>query len=173
MWQHRPSHSKQLSAVFSISCLHIVPPYLQSVSAGILGGVHFSLCEPLNLHNNELLGCGKTNGSPPGAGFLPVHHKVGLCIMHTHKRGLWHILTRCVFFLHPGQDVSLTLKFNVPRSCPAHGRLSRLPSPLIQVKKQLKSLILSCHSSPEHLILHPVRFRKQDWVDHCHYEFAE
>lgn len=44
---------------------------------------------------------------------------------------------------------------------------------MIQVKKQLKSLILSCHSSSEYLILHPVSFTEQDWVDRCHYEFAE
>ena len=34
------------------------------------GGVHSSTCEPLNLHSEEFLGGGKTNGLPPGAGFL-------------------------------------------------------------------------------------------------------
>lgn len=85
------------------------------------------MCEPLNLHNNELLGRGKTNGLPPGAGFLTACHRVGLFTMHTHKRGVWHILTRRVFFLHPEQDVLLTLKSNVPRSCPARRGLRRLP----------------------------------------------
>lgn len=85
------------------------------------------MCEPLNLHNNELLGRGKTNGLPPGAGFLTACHRVGLFTMHTHKRGLWHILTRRVFFLHPEQDVLLTLKSNVPRSHPACEGLRRLP----------------------------------------------
>lgn len=124
--------------------------------------------KPLNLHNNELLGHGKTNGLAPGAGFLPSCHNVGLFTMYTHKLGLWHILTRRVFFLHPEQDVLLTLKPNVPRPCLAHGGVRGLLWPLIQDKKQHKSLILSCHSSSECLILHPIIFTERDCVDRCH-----
>lgn len=30
--------------------------------------------------------------------------------MHTHKLGLWHFFMRHVFFLHPEQDILLTLR---------------------------------------------------------------
>lgn len=96
---------------------------------GWLGGrgVHSSVCESLNLHNNELLGHRKTNGLPPGAGFLSAPYKVELFTVHTNKRSLWHILTRHVFFLHPEQDLLLTLKPNVSRFCPAHGWTEEAP----------------------------------------------